>query len=367
MKTVPEKVIPKVEKATQSAKKPFVSIVVPAFNEASIVEKNLTILCQYMESLEDEYRWEIIFVNDGSTDETGKLAEAFARTRDNIHVLQHLTNFQLGQALKFAFNYCKGDYVVTIDIDLSYSPQHIVELLKKIKETRAKIVIASPYMKGGKVSNVPWLRRILSKCANRFLSLTAHGNLSTFTSMVRVYDGKFLRALNLKAIGMEVNSEIIYKAMVLRARIEEIPAHLDWALQKAEGIKRRSSMKILRTTISYLMSGFIFRPFMFFIIPGLIITLLSLYSFIFVFMHVFNFYQDIALSVGSFDYRLGVAVAAAFSEAPHAFVISGISLMVAIQLISLGILSLQSKHYFEEIFHLGTTIYRCEREHEKYT
>src|SRR5436309_13272520 len=134
--------------------RPLLSVVVPAYNEAAIVEKNLARLCQYMESLEDECRWEIVFVNDGSIDGTGELAEAVARTRSNIQVLHHVVNFGLGQAIKFAFNHCHGDYIVTLGLDLSYSPEHIRELLAKIRATRAKIVVTSPYMKGGRISSV---------------------------------------------------------------------------------------------------------------------------------------------------------------------------------------------------------------------
>ena len=113
--------IDKAEKQREN-KKPLVSIVVPAYNEASIVEEHLSILCEYMESLEDQFRWEIIFVNDGSTDDTGELAEAFAKTRSNIHVFHHKVNLRLSQTLRHAFKYCGGDYVVTVDFDLSYSP-----------------------------------------------------------------------------------------------------------------------------------------------------------------------------------------------------------------------------------------------------
>jgi len=101
-----------------------------------------------METLENRFRWELIFVNDGSTDGTGDLAESFAASRSNVLVLHHFTNFRLGQALRYAFSNCRGDYVVTLDVDLSYSPEHVERLLEKIVATRAKIVIASPYMSG---------------------------------------------------------------------------------------------------------------------------------------------------------------------------------------------------------------------------
>jgi glycosyltransferase involved in cell wall biosynthesis len=350
--------------AAGRAPRPLLSVVVPAYNEAAIVEKNLARLCEYMQTLEDECRWEIVFVNDGSTDGTGELAEAFALTRDNIRVLHHPTNFGLGQAFKFAFSHCRGDYIATLDLDLSYSPEHIRELLVRIRTTRAKIVLTSPYMKGGRISSVPWMRRTFSIAANRFLSLAARGNLSTLTSMVRIYDGKFLRGLNLKAMGMEVNPEAIYKAMLLRARIEEIPAHLDWSLQNAEGARRRSSMRLLRHTVATLFSGFLFRPFMFFVIPGAVLLLMALYLGAWMVVHVVRHYQALT----QYDFppaRASWAVAAAYDERTHAFVIGGMLLMLAIQLISLGILALQSKNYFEEIFHLGTTMYRSLQQDER--
>lgn len=350
--------------------KPFVSVVVPAYNEAPILTKNLARLCEYMKSLEDEYRWELIVVNDGSTDETGDLAEAFAGTRDNVHVLHHMYNFRLGQALRFAFNNCRGDYIVTMDSDLSYSPDHVGKLLAKIRETRAKIVVASPYMKGGKVSNVPWLRRTFSIWANRFLSLTVTKdnllpNLSTLTGMVRAYDAGFLSRLNLKAMDIDIQPEILYKAMILRARIVEIPAHLNWSSDKpgkAGSNQRKSSIRIAKSIISSLLSGFMFRPFMFFILPGLALMLPAIYTLMLVFMYIFIQFQNLPASFGPLNYRIGAAVAAAFEMSPHAFVVGGISLMVAIQLIILGILSLQSKRYFEELFHMCTTIYKHNRE-----
>jgi glycosyltransferase involved in cell wall biosynthesis len=341
--------------------KPLISLVMSAYNEAALLEGNLVKLCEYMKSLEDEYRWEIIFINDGSTDQTGEMAEAFARTRDNMHVFHHLTNLGVGQAFKLAFEHCRGDYIVTLDVDLSYSPDHIGKLLTKIRVTGAKIIVASPYMKEGTVSNVPWLRRILSICANRFLARTARGNLSTLTSMVRAYDGKFLRSLNLRSLGMEVNPEIIYKGKLLHARIEEVPAHLDWGLQKPGGIKRRSSMRVLRHTMAILLSGFLFRPVMFFIVPGLALLVFAVYVNTWTLIHFFEQYRNFPHHAW-FLTRASASVGAAYSQFPHTFIVGLLSSMLGIQLISLGILALQSKSYFEEIFHLGSSIYRLARE-----
>jgi hypothetical protein len=222
-------------------------------------------------------------------------------------------------------------------------------------------VVASPYAEGGRTSNVPWLRRTLSVWANRFLSATAERGLSTLTGMVRVYDARFVRTLNLRSMGMEINPEVIYKAMLLRARIDEVPAHLDWHRQNAAGPRRRSSMRVLGHVVSTLLSGFLFTPFMFFVIPGFALLLFSLYVNAWMLHHFVTEYQNFP-QVTWFFSRASAAVAAAYQQAPHTFFVGLMSLTLAVQFISLGILALQSKRYFEEIFHLGTTIYRCARD-----
>ena len=348
------------------ADKPLLTVIVPAYNEEPILGPNLAILCDYLVSLETEYRWELLVVDDGSTDATGPIADAFAAAHPGVVVLHHRFNFKLGQALKFAFNESEGDYVVVLDVDLSYSPDHIGRMLARMKETGAKIVIASPYAKGGRVSNVPWFRKTLSFWANRFLAMTAakdsqSDKLTTITGMVRAYDGPFLRRLALKAMGVEINPEIIYKAKILRARIMECPAHLDWKPMPGpdgRSMRRKSSLKVAGSMAHHLLSGYIFRPFMFFIFPGGLLFLLSLYPLTWTVIHTLRAYHRIAGPGLSFDYRLSDAIGAAFTASPHSFIVGGIALLVAIQLISLGFLSLQNKRYFEELYYLNTTLHR---------
>jgi len=346
--------------------RPLVSVVVPAYNEEALLEKNLGSLSEYLRSLEGQYRWEMIIVNDGSTDATGRIADAFAARHENVCVLHHMFNFRLGQALKYAFNNSRGDYIVVMDIDLSYSPDHILRMLDKIRATRAKVVIASPYAKGGQISNVPWLRRLLSVWANRFLCLVAtrdwySDRLTNLTGMVRTYDGEFLRRIDLWAMDVDINPEIIYKSKILRARIVEVPANLDWRLEKSVGgkpKKRRSSFRVLRAIIQNFLFGFILRPFLFFVLPGLILLLLALYPLTWSLIHTISKFRSITTPHLSFDYRLSEAVGAAYGISPHSFIVGGIALLVAIQLISLGFLAFQKKRYFEELFHLGSAICR---------
>jgi glycosyltransferase involved in cell wall biosynthesis len=344
--------------------KPLVSLIVPAYNEADILEKNLKSLYGYMQTLEDAYSFEVIIVNDGSTDGTGAIAEAFASGRGNVLVLHHPLNFRLGQTLRYAFHKSQGDIVIVMDIDLSYAPYHIGLMLARMKETRARVVIASPYAKGGKVSNVPWGRRLLSRWANRFLCLMAtkdyfSDKLTAITGMVRAYDGPFIRKMSLWAMDVDINPEIIHKAKILRARIVEIPAHLHWEPRhsgKPRTKRMKSNRRILRGIIQSFVSGYMFRPFMFFIMPGLLLFLLSLYPLTWTVIHTVEQYRKLAGAGLSFDFRLSEAIGAAFKVSPHAFIVGGIALMVSIQLISLGLLALQKKRYFAELFYLNSAM-----------
>jgi glycosyltransferase involved in cell wall biosynthesis len=334
---------------------PLVSVIVPAYNEAAILEESLTKLTDHLASLEDLYRWELVVVNDGSTDETGGIAETFARTRANVRILHHHVNFRLGQALRYAFNSTRGDYVAVIDCDLSYDPEHLSRMLYAIEDSKARIVIASPYAKGGRTTNIPFGRRVLSRGANWMLSRAAGGDLTTLTGMVRVYDGRFLRSLDLRSMDAEINTEIVYKARILHARIVEIPAHLDWSFTSTGGTRRRANLRVSRSTVSSLFSSFLFRPFWFFLLPGLVLLAIAVYSFGWCVWHVAQVYGEPSPFGNS---GLTGAIQNAYERAPHTFLITGITLVLSVQLIGLGVLAAQGKRYFEELFHLGTSIYR---------
>lgn len=356
--------------------KPLVSLVAPAYNEASILEANLSLLCQHMAQLENEFRWEIVVVNDGSRDNTAQIADALAQQVPQIRVVHHLHNSGLGQALRTGFEHSQGDYIVTLDLDLSYSPEHIETLVRRMRQTGAQVVVASPYMAGGQVSNVPTFRRLLSVWANRFLSLADKGEISTLTGMVRAYDRQFIDSLHPRSMGMDINPEILHKAKLLNERVDEVPAHLNWrdpppaparsptaqspTPKPDKPAKRKSSMKILRHTWSIFFYGFLFRPVMFFFVPSLVCLGLGIYAASWAGIHSWTAYQAmVAAATPILDPT--IAVATAYQKAPHTFILGGVLLTLGVQLFSLAVLSVQNKYYFEEIFYLGTAIHRANR------
>jgi dolichol-phosphate mannosyltransferase len=336
------------------SKKPFVSVVTPCYNEEAIIEVNIKALCSYLETKNYKYDWEIVIINDGSKDNTAAIANGLAKQNTKVRVIHHPTNLNLGNAIKTGFNNSHGEIIVILDIDLSYAEGHIETMVDKLIETNADIVMASPYMKGGKVTAVPFLRKVMSRGVNRFMSFAAQDKYYTFTGMVRAYRKEFVQSLNLKTRDYEINPEIVYKGMILRAKIVEIPAHLDWTEQNKFAGKRSSSLKVLRGFFSGLMSGFIFRPYIFFMCIGAFLMLLSLYELVWLLYDTLSGLAHANTVLPGAEHSFSSSLAAQFKKNPQSFFVGGITFIIAIQFLSVGFLSLQNKRYFEELFHLGT-------------
>jgi len=333
--------------------RPLISIVLPVYNEQALLRKNVRDICSYLISLEENYKWELLLVNDGSADRSGEIIDEIGEECGAVRALHHPTNFGVGQALRFGIANTKGAYVVTMDVDLSYDVNHIKEMIEKIQESHAKVVLASPYMKGGSISSVPALRKWLSILGNRFLKHVSQGGLSTLTSMVRAYDGPFIRSMDLRSMGLDLMPEVLYKSTVLRAKIEEVPGRLDWGPQLAHGAARTSSMRILRHINSTVMSGFVFRPTYFFILPGMMLAVFSVYVIYWMFAHYWESLVELRLNHGTAEHVHALAMA--YVKNQHTYVIGMLSIMLSTLLIGLGVLSAQSKRNYEELYHLSAT------------
>jgi glycosyltransferase involved in cell wall biosynthesis len=335
--------------------KPLISVILPAYNEEAILLSNVGKIVDHLDH-NVEYNWEVLIINDGSSDNTGKIADEIEKTNKQVRVIHHPSNLNLGQALQTGFRNAKGEIIVVLDIDLSYAVENIEILANKLVAESADIVIASPYMKGGIVTAVPFLRRILSKWVNKFMQMSSQDNYHTFTGMVRAYRTSFIQSVNLKTRDYEINPEIIYKAMILRAKIVEVPANLDWTEQNKYAGKRTSGMRLLRGFFSGLMSAFIFRPYIFFLGIGTILMCLSLYQLIWLFIDTISFWRTLLVQGTQMDYPFSFSLATQFDKNPQSFLVGGITFLAAIQFLGLGFLSLQSKRYFEELFHISTSI-----------
>ena len=124
-------------------------------------------------------------------------------------------------------------------------------------------------------------------------------------------------------------------------------------------------MKIIQSFFSGLMAGFIFRPYIFYITVGTILLLIAVYIICWIVINTFQVMPTLQVAPEFIDDRFSQAIALVFQKRAHAFFVGGITLILAVQILSLGFLSLQNKRYFEEIFHLGTSIYKNTTSKEK--
>ena len=109
-----------------------ISVIVPLFNEA----ESLPELTAWIERVMNEngYSYEIIFINDGSTDDSWTVIESLKAKNDNIHGIKFRRNYVKSPALYCGFERAKGDVVITMDADLQDSPDEIPELYRMITE-----------------------------------------------------------------------------------------------------------------------------------------------------------------------------------------------------------------------------------------
>ena len=109
-----------------------ISVIVPLFNEAESLPELAAWIQRVMN--ENKYSYEIIFINDGSTDNSWEVIEELSKSDRNIHGIKFRRNYGKSPALYCGFERAKGDVVITMDADLQDSPDEIPTLYRMIME-----------------------------------------------------------------------------------------------------------------------------------------------------------------------------------------------------------------------------------------
>ena len=238
------------------------SVVAPMYNEEGIIRQSIEKMLSAMDELSIE--WEVFFVNDGSTDNTLQVAQDAARDHLRAQVISYNVNRGRGYALRTGFKCSSGKYVVATESDMSWGADVVEKLYRELMDSRAEIVIASPYAKGGALENVPLKRAFLSRMGNQILKRTVPRNITMLSGMTRGYVGDFIRSLPLEEDRKEIHLEIISKAVMLGCHFSEIAVTLRWEKPTGDKPKRKSKFKAGKLIASHLMFGFNEAPILLF-------------------------------------------------------------------------------------------------------
>ena len=110
-----------------------ISIVVPCYNEEDVIELFYKELNNTLNLIKN-YSYEIVFVNDGSKDNTIKILKQLKQSDDNVRIISFSRNFGKEAGIFAGLENSKGDFVVIIDADLQHPPKKIIEMINGIEE-----------------------------------------------------------------------------------------------------------------------------------------------------------------------------------------------------------------------------------------
>jgi len=168
----------------------MISAVVPVFNEEESLPHFFKELLKYLPRLDKDY--EIVFIDDGSTDSSLEILKDFEKRNKNVKVFGFRRNQGKAEALTLGFEKAKGDYIVTLDADLQDKPEEISKLFNKVKEGEFDVV--SAWRKDRQDS---FLRTFPSRVFNLLVIFFNGLKLHDYNSGLKVYTKEAAKSLHL--------------------------------------------------------------------------------------------------------------------------------------------------------------------------
>ena len=165
----------------------LLSFVIPAYNEAD----SLPELCNQIIENINNYKYEILIVNDGSTDDTEKVSRMLHENNQNIHLINFRKNMGKARALSSGFHYAKGDIIITMDADLQDDPKEIPRFIERIGQ-------GFDLVSGWKVNRLDSAeKRLPSKIFNYVTSKLSGVELHDHDCGYKAYRREVVESLNL--------------------------------------------------------------------------------------------------------------------------------------------------------------------------
>lgn len=201
-----------------------VSIIVPAHNEEENLRNLLDELIPTLEQHSETENFEIVLVDDNSTDNTSTIIDGFAND-PRIEAVHRTDAPGFGNAIKTGFKNASGNIIIPVMADLSDDPKDIIELVKKI-EDGYDIAYGSRFCKGGSTDGYPVPKMLANRAFNNTVRLMFGIRHRDITNAFKAYRRGVLDAIgidNLEANGFDLTVEIPLKAHILGFRSAEVP------------------------------------------------------------------------------------------------------------------------------------------------
>lgn len=218
----------------------LLSIIVPVYNEESLIAKSLPPI------LELALNKEVIVIDDGSDDTTPVILKEL-RARNNFTLIRQEKNQGKGAAVKKGLTASRGDYFIICDADLEYNPQDIPLLLTTATTAPENTAIyGSRFQSGAKIS--------IHYLANRFLTALTNllfgGQLTDMETCFKLIPSAALTKLNLRGQGFEIEPEISAQLLKAGYNILEIPiSYRRRSYREGKKITARDGVLAVKTLI----------------------------------------------------------------------------------------------------------------------
>jgi undecaprenyl-phosphate 4-deoxy-4-formamido-L-arabinose transferase len=249
-----------------SASVPQISVIIPVYNEEAVLPVLFARLYAALDALERTY--EVVFVNDGSSDRSAALLrEQFQRRPDETRVVLFNGNFGQHMAIMAGFEHCRGERVVTLDADLQNPPEEIGKLLARMDEGHDYV---------GSIrrnrQDAAW-RRWASKAMNRLRERITRIRMTDQGCMLRAYDRGIVEAIR---ASREVSTYIPALAYSFARNPTEVEVEHE---ERHAGESKYSLYKLVRLNFD-LVTGFSVLPLQLFSIFGMLVSLLAIGSYV---------------------------------------------------------------------------------------